>query len=248
MGRWSKLMASEFLWWLNAPGNLSWLDLGCGTGALSETIKKNNKPAQLYCVEPSPDFLAKAKERLDSKAEFLVGNATSIPVANQNVDIIVSGLALNFFPDLPAAFTEMKRVIKPNGSIAAYVWDYSGKMEFLRYFWDAAIEVDEKAKTLDEGVRFPICNPDKLKDAFEQAGLSNVQVDYLTVNTIFKDFDDFWNPFLGGQGPAPSYLASQSSYIVGKIRFNLAEKLPVDNNGSIKLVARAIAVRGVNKL
>ena len=141
----------------------------------------------------------------------------------------------------------MKRVLRPNGIIAAYVWDYSGKMEFLRRFWDAAAEVDEKAKTVDEGIRFSICNPDKLKNAFENAELSNVQTSYLTVDTIFKDFEDYWNPFLGGQGPAPSYLASESSYIVGKIRFELLQNLPVEMDGSIKLVARAIAVRGVYK-
>ena len=103
MGRWSKLMAPEFLNWLNAESNLSWLDLGCGTGALSEAIIKNNNPAQLYCVEPSADFLAKAKERLGNSAEFLVGTATNIPIADKKVDILVSGLALNFFPDLPGS-------------------------------------------------------------------------------------------------------------------------------------------------
>ena len=138
----------------------------------------------------------------------------------------------------------MKKVLRPNVIVAAYVYDYSDKMEFLRYFWDAAIMVDENAKSLDEGVRFPICDPDKLKEAFEQAGLSNIQTTYLTVETIFKDFEDYWNPFLGGQGPAPSYLGSQTSYIVGKIRFNLVERLPVESDGSIRLIARAIAVRG----
>jgi len=247
MGRWSKLIAPEFLHWLNVSINLSWLDLGCGTGALSEAIIKNNRPTQLYCVEPSADFLAKAKERLDSKAEFLIGTATNIPIADNKVDIVVSGLALNFFPDLSRAFEEMKRIIKPNSIIAAYVWDYSGKMEFLRHFWDAAAEVDEKAKTLDEGIRFPICNPEKLKNAFQDAGLSNIVVSYLTVDTIFKDFEDYWNPFLGGQGPAPSYLCSESSYVVGKIRFNLLQNLPAELDGSIKLLAGAIAVKGIYK-
>ena len=244
MGRWSRLMAPEFLKWLNLAKNLSWLDLGCGTGALSEAIIKNCKPAHLYCIEPSADFLAKAKERLGNKAECLIGTATNIPLPDNKVDIAVSGLALNFFPDLAAALAEMKRVIKPNGIIAAYVWDYSGKMEFLRRFWDAAAEVAEKTKGLDEGIRFPICNPDKLKSAFQDAELSNIETDYLTIETIFKDFEDYWNPFLGGQGPAPSYLASESSYIVGKIRFELQQNLPVEVDGSIRLLARAIAIRG----
>jgi ubiquinone/menaquinone biosynthesis C-methylase UbiE len=244
MGRWSKLIALVFLKRLNFPYNLSWLDIGCGTGALSEAIFRNYKPAYLCCVDPSAEFLEKAKEKKSFKADFLTGSASDLPLADNSFDIVVSGLALNFFPDLTAALSEMKRVLKKNGIIAAYVWDYAGRMEFLRLFWDAASEVDANAIKLDEGSRFPICNPDNLKREFGQAGLIDIETSSLDIDTVFTNFEDYWNPFLGGQGPAPGYLASVNKDVQDKIKSVLQKKLEVDSNGSIKLLARAIAVRG----
>lgn len=211
MGRWSNMMAPVFLRWLDFPSHKSWLEVGCGTGALSEEISIICDPEHLTCVDPSDEFLLKAKERNLQQTDFLIGTASSIPIDEDTFDITVSGLALNFFPDLDAAFTEFKRLLKPDGTIAAYVWDYSGKMEFLRIFWDSVCEIDEEAYNLDEGYRFPICNIERLQEEFKDFGLIDVQSSYLSINTIFKDFDDFWNPFLGGQGPAPGYLASLNS-------------------------------------
>ncbi len=132
MGRWSKLMAPEFLNWLNLPPTLTWLEIGCGTGALSETIFKYCRPSHLTCIDPSEKFLIQAKERLNNKGEFFVGSATDIPKDDNSIDAVVSGLALNFFPNLESAFTEMKRILKPGGLIAAYVWDYSDRMDLLK--------------------------------------------------------------------------------------------------------------------
>jgi SAM-dependent methyltransferase len=244
MGRWSKLTATLFLEWLHAPFNLSWLDLGCGTGALSEAINKTCKPSYLFCIDPSPEFLQKTEDRLSSSAHFAVGSASNIPVGDDTFAILVSGLALNFFPDVDKALSEMKRVVKINGIIAAYVWDYAGRMDFLRIFWDAASEVDANARQLDEGVRFPICNASALETAFQKAGLTNVQTGDLDTLTVFKNFEDYWNPFLGGQGPAGSYLVSIDKNLQIGIKENLRKRLPAEADGSIKLLARAIAVRG----
>ena len=245
MGRWSKLMAPVFLKWLNFPHTMTWLDMGCGTGALSEAIFQNYKPSYLCCVDPSAEFLEKAKEKNSFIGDFLVGDASSIPVANDTFDIVVSGLALNFFPDLSSALIEIKRVLKKNGTIAAYVWDYSGRMDFLRFFWDAACQVDVNAAMLDEGIRFPVCNADNLKDAFQEADLNNIETSNLNIYTVFKNFDDYWNPFLGGQGPAPSYLALLNEDLKTRLKNILLKKLPIVPDGSITLLARAIAVRGV---
>jgi len=244
MGRWSKLIAPEFLNWLNLSYSFSWLDLGCGTGALSEAIYLQRKPASLLSIDPSSEFLEKAKERLSDKIDFAIGNASSIPQTDDKFDVVVSGLALNFFPDLNSAFSEIKRVLKTNGIMAAYVWDYAGRMDFLRLFWDSASEVNPNAKKYDEGVRFPICNIDNLKNTFLQAGLTNIEATYLDVYTVFENFEDYWNPFLGGQGPAPTYLASLADDLQTEIKNILIKKLPVESDGSIKLLARAIAVRG----
>ncbi len=245
MGRWSKLMASEFLSWLNMPSLSSCLEIGCGTGALSEAIYKYSEPKQFCSIDPSEGFINKAKERLQGKGEFIVGNVSELPFENNVFDIIVSGITLNFFPDLEGALAEMKRVSKPKGVIAAYVWDYADRMDFLRLFWDAAYQINPDSHKLDEGIRFPICNTDNLRSAFLEAGLSDIETTYLDINTIFRNFEDYWNPFLGGQGPAPSYLASLNEDLQEKLKNNIHRKLVIKSDGSIKLLARAIAIRGI---
>ena len=140
------------------PHQSSCLEIGCGTGALSEAIFKHSNPRHFCGVDHSDGFIIKAIHRLQVKGEFIVGNVSELPFDNDVYEIIVSGLALNFFPDLEVALAEMKRVSKPKGIIAAYVWDYFGRMDLLRYFLDAVISVDPKSQHLDEGIRFPICN------------------------------------------------------------------------------------------
>ena len=238
-------MAPLFLDWLHLPAGLSWLDIGCGTGALSEAISHRCKPAYLCCVDPSTEFLAKAKEKISGDADLLQGSASRIPAADGRFDVVVSALALNFFPDLTVAFSEMKRVLKNNGIIAAYVWDYADRMEFLRLFWDAAKEVDPNAVNFDEGIRFPICNANNLKSTFEQMGLTRIETSNLDVNIEFINFADYWDPFLGGQGPAPGYLSSLDKDLQNDLNNALHKKLPVRENGTIILLARAIAVRGI---
>ena len=237
-------MAPLFLEWLNVSYNLSWLDLGCGTGALSEAIYRHCKPAKLSCIDPSAEFLEKTKERLPAEADFTIGSASNIPKEDNAFDLVVSGLALNFFPDLTSAFSEMKRVSKTRGTIALYVWDYAGRMDMLRIFWDAAYEVDPASHRLDEGIRFPICNIDNLRDEFQSAGLTHIQTTYLDLPTVFTSFEDYWNPFLGGQGPAPGYLVSLNENLRQEFKTNLYKRLPIESDGSINLLARAIAIRG----
>lgn len=244
MGRWSRKMAPVFVRWLGGAPGLSWLDVGCGTGALGEAICHDSDPRHLYCIDPSAEFLQKARQKESIQADFRQGTASAIPLADHSVDVVVSGLALNFFPDLPAALQEMKRVANDRGTIAAYVWDYAGRMDFLRVFWDAACACDPAACALDEGRRFPICHPDTLAAAFSQAGLTGIETALLDIDTVFFNFDDFWNPFLGGQGPAPGYLAAAGPAIRDQIRASLQEKLDPGPGQPVRLLARAIAVRG----
>lgn len=247
MGRWSKLMAPVFLNWLHLPNGLRWLDLGCGTGALCEAIFKNCHPLSLTAIDPSPEFLEKAKKKLPGTGNFSLGSASNIPERDDAFDVVVSGLAMNFFPDLEISLAEMKRVLKAGGTMAAYVWDYADRMDFLRIFWDTACEMDAGAKKLDEGVRFKLCNRMALEKAFRNSGLFNVETEFLDIETRFKDFDDYWAPFLGGQGPAPGYLASLDKMKQEEFRSAIQEKLPVQPDGSISLLARSIAVRGIFK-
>jgi SAM-dependent methyltransferase len=232
-----------FLSWLKIPAGRRWLDVGCGTGALCATIVDRCSPSSVAGVEPSEGFLTTAKENLAGRAALHQGSATAIPLDDASVDVAVSGLVLNFVPDPPAALLEMARVTSKGGTIAAYVWDYAARMELMRFFWDAAVELDPEAAKLDEGARFPLCRPEALERLFAGAELQEVDVKPIDISTSFSDFDDYWRPFLGGQGPAPAYAMSLGETARARLRDRIRERLPTEANGSIPLTARAWAAR-----
>ena len=247
VGRWSRKIAPLFLAWLDQPVGQRWLDVGCGTGALSGAILDHCTPSSLVGVEPSEAFLKVAVENLAGQASFLAGNAAALPLEGGACDVVVSGLVLNFVPALPAAIVEMMRVTVEGGTIAAYVWDYGDGMEIIKYFWEAAASLDSSAAQLHEGNRFLVCNPAALKSAFEDAGLAEVGTTPLDVIADFADFDEYWQPFLGGQGPAPAYAMSLPEGQRAALRAMLKSALPPATGGVISLRARAWAVRGATR-
>jgi SAM-dependent methyltransferase len=245
VGRWSRLVGREFLARLDARAGLDWLDVGCGTGALTETAADHCAPKRLVGIDPPAGFLDFARRRLGTAgAELRQADARSLPFAAAEFDRVVSGLVLNFVPDQQRAAAEMARVVRPGGEVALYVWDYPGKMELMRHFWDAAIALDPCAHDLDEGRRFPVCRPEPLQALFEAAGLAQVETRAIEVPTVFRDFDDYWTPFLSGQAPAPGYCMSLGEEARAVLRERLRKSLPARPDGSIHLVARAWAVRG----
>jgi len=246
VGRWSRRLAPEFLAWLDIPAGKRWLDIGCGTGALSQTILANTQPASVAGVDPSEGFLAFARTRVP-QAEFRVGDAQALTFEDGSFDAAVSGLVLNFVPDSAKAAGEMRRVVRTGGTAAAYVWDYAGEMQLMRRFWDAAAAVDPAARALDEGPRFPLCQPDALRALWAATGLEDIQARIIDVPTVFKDFNDYWSPFLGGQGPAPTYCMSLAEDHRERLRRHLRDTLPIESDGSIRLIARAFAVRGTKR-
>ena len=239
VGRWSRRVAPAFLKWLAIPPGRRWLDVGCGTGALSAAILEHGAPATVTGVDPSDGFLKSAAKNLAGKASLHPGSAAALPLDAASVDVVVSGLALNFVPDPAAGLREMARVCVPGGTIGAYVWDYAGKMQLMRHFWDAAAALDPRAAALDEGARFPLCNPDALRELFTRAGLRQIDVTAIDIATRFESFDDYWSPFLGGQGPAPAYVMSLDEAARTRLRSRLQDSLA----GSLSLIARAWAVR-----
>ena len=245
VGRWSRLVAREFLAWLAVPTGRRWLDVGCGTGALTEAILQAAAPAEVVGIDPSDGFVAYAREHVrDERARFKVADARSLPFVDGRFDAVASGLVLNFVPDPQQAMVEMARVARPGGTVAAYVWDYAGEMQLMRHFWDAAVALDPDARDLDEGQRFPLCRPEPLERLFRDAGAEDVAVRAIDVPTVFRDFDDYWSPFLGGQGPAPSYAMSLSEERRTALRERIRADLPIAADGSIHLIARAWAARG----
>ena len=117
-------------------------------------------------------------------------------------------------------------------------------MRMLRIFFDAAIALDPAASERDEGVRFPICRPERLAELFNAAGLHEVQTRALEFTMQFRDFDDYWQPFHGVQGPAPGYLASLPPERQLELEREVQNRLPINSDGSIQLAARAWAVKG----
>ena len=245
IGRWSRLVAREFVDWLAQPAGLRWLDVGCGTGILTGTILDRSDPAFIVGVDPSQPFVDHARQAVaDPRVTFRVGSAELTGCDDASVDAVVAGLVFNFVPDLGAALAEAQRVVGPGGTVAGYVWDYAAGMQLLRRFFDAAIALDHGMRAHDEGVRFPITHEGQLAAAFEAAGLVDVDHRPIEVPTVFRDFDDLWTPFLRGTGPAPAYVASLDEPARTALRDGLRASLSEEPDGTIQLTARAWAVRG----
>ena len=243
VGRWSRQVAPLFLNWLRVPAGRRWLDIGCGTGALCAAILDACAPSSVVGVEPSEGFLEFARRQLAGRATLYRGSATAIPLEDASVDVAVSGLVLNFVPDPPAALAEMARVTGNGGIIAAYVWDYAGKMELMQLFWDAAVKLDPSIAQMDEGVRFPLCRPEALTELFAAARLEQIEVTAIDIATPFLNFEDYWLPFLGGQGSAPTYAMSLDESARVRLRESIKDRIPVRPDGSIAMMARAWTVR-----
>jgi SAM-dependent methyltransferase len=245
VGRWSRRVAEVFLRWLDVPAGQRWLDVGCGTGALTASVLAGAEPAEVVGVDPAEEFLATARAGIaDPRSTFHSGDARSLPLPDDRVDVVVSALALNFVPDPARAAAEFARVTAPGGVVAAYVWDYAEGMAMMRHFWDAATDLDPAAAELDEGRRFSLCRPRPLHELWTDAGLHRVAVRPIEIPTVFTDFDDYWTPFLGGQGPAPGYTMSLTEDRRHALRDRLRARLPSNSDGFIPLTATAWAVRG----
>ncbi|NTW45181.1 MAG: methyltransferase domain-containing protein, partial [Anaerolineaceae bacterium] len=171
--------------------------------------------------------------------------AQTLGLQSKTMDAVVSGLVLNFIPEPEAAITEMMRVTKYGGKIGAFVWDYANGMQFLRYFWDAAIIVDKDAAAFDEGSRFPVCQNGQLAKIFQVAGIQQIEEKAIEIKTEFRNFDDYWQPFLENVGAAPSYLKRLGTKEKQRLEDLLSNTLPTTQNGSISLSARAWAVKGI---
>jgi SAM-dependent methyltransferase len=246
VGRWSRVVAKRFLDWLAPAPDREWIDVGCGTGALSGAILDRTEPKSLLGIDPSPVFVSYAHDSIsDPRARFTVGDARDLPVDGDRFDHVVSGLALNFVPDTGRALEGMGRVARSGGTIAAYVWDYSERMQMMRYFWKVATDLHPEARALDEAARFEdVCNPEGLTRLWNEANLGDVEVAPIEIDTVFENFQDYWGPFLGGQGPAPTFAMSLSQQERERLARELEAALPTENTGRIPLKARAWAVRG----
>jgi SAM-dependent methyltransferase len=212
---------------------------------LAVTILAACEPAVVYGIDNGEAFLALARQRIaDPRVRWERGDAADLPWDAGISDVTVSGLVLNFIGDPERTMREKIRVTRAGGLVAGYVWDYAAGMQMMRYFWDVAKEVSPQDGWLDQAERNPLCQPGSLVELFEKAGLEAVEVRGIDIPTVFESFEDYWEPFLGGTGAAPSYLARVGKEVGERIRHGLLERLPINGDGQIELRARAWAVRG----
>jgi len=245
MGRWSRMVAGKFLTWLDAPTNADWLELGCGTGALTSTVLRQCSPRSILATDASEDFIAHTRQALvDPRLDFRTASAEALPADDASVDVVTSGLVFNFVHERPAALCEMLRVLRPGGLLSFYVWDYpGGGVGFIDAFWKAAASLDPEAAELDEGLRFPFCSADGLAALCAEAGIDDPDIAQIEIKTDFPDFEAFWHPFTLGSGPAPGYCLSLPAGRRVALKALLKKSIGHDGVGGLRARAWAVKAR-----
>lgn len=243
-GRWSRKIAPEFVAWLNVDEDREWLDVGCGAGALLQAILEKKRPKRVVGCDRSEDALAAARLAFGARVDFVRAPCESMPFPDRDFDAVASALLLNLLTNPDRAMKEMVRVIRPSGVIAAYVWDFGEGMQMMRTFWDAAIAIDARAVDRDQAKKFTITNERSLTALLERSGIELIHTRAFEVPTVFRDFDDFWEPLVSGEGSIPDFAKSLEPEKLRALRDRLLASLPTRSDGSIPLIARAWAARG----
>ena len=243
VGRYGPALAAELLGWIGVDPEWRVLDVGSGPGPLTKALADAVGASNVAAAEPSEPFAQACRERVPG-ADVRDASAEDLPFADGSFDATLSQLVVNFLSDPPAGVKEMRRVTRPDGLIAASVWDYAGEMTMLRAFWDAAIETDPgRAESADEGRRMRYGRPDALAELWTGTGLLDVATDSIVVRAGYQDFEDLWIPFMAGIGPAGAYCASLSDTDRAELEDRYRRRLG-SPEGPFELSARAWVVRG----
>jgi len=246
MGRWSRQMAPQLVKVAAVGPNDSVLDIGSGTGALAFAVAEAAPSGRVTGVDRSSAYVRFAQSRaFTDRIRFVVGDAQALEFSGASFDRTLSLLVMSFIPDPAKALREMIRVTRPGGVVAAAVWDYGDGMQMLRLFWDEAVALDSAIAPRDER-NLPLCKRGELAALWQSHELDRVEEQPIAIELAFQSFDDYWQPFLGGQGPAGAYVASLPEARRAALEARLrARLLDGRSNGPITLPARAWAVKGV---
>jgi SAM-dependent methyltransferase len=248
MGRWSRRLADSFLDFAGVSNGEAVLDVGCGTGSLTFALLKRANVRSVKAVDLAPSFIEHARSRnKDAAVEFLVADACDLPFASSSFDRVLSLLCLHFIPDAHAAINQLVRVARPGGTVAAAVWDARGGFVAQRLFYDTAAMLDEQAVSARaQQLTRPLCRPGELENAWRAAGIRNVVATQLVTRMEYESFDDFWLPYLGGQGGAAAYVATLTEGQREILRESLRSAyLDGEINGPRSYAAVAWAVKGL---
>jgi SAM-dependent methyltransferase len=240
MGRYADRLAPLLIAFADVQPGETVLDVGCGPGSLTEALGAHVGAEHVAAVDPSKPFAAASAERVPA-ADVQVGMAESLPWPADTFDAALAQLVVNFMSDADAGVAEMRRVVRPGGTVASCTWDYSGGMTMLRTFWDAARALDSDAPDESRTLRFQ--DSADMRELWVRAGLGDVENDALVVEAAYRDFDDFWEPFTGGVGPAGGYCLSLDQDRRAALREECRRRLG-DPEGAFTLSATAWAVKG----
>lgn len=216
------------------PGDTA-IDVGCGPGALTGVLVGRLGTDAVYACDPSPTFCDECALRHPG-VSIKQGRAEAIPFEAGTFDHAMAQLVLHFVSDPEAAAREMERVVRPGGRVAACVWDYENGMEMLRAFWDAAVSVDAEAPDEAGAPRFG--QPGEIAKLFASAQLDRIEESTLNVASTYASFEELWNGFLAGVGPAGSYCVSLPDTARDRLRSALFTRLG-SPQGSFTLGAAA---------
>jgi SAM-dependent methyltransferase len=240
VGRYGPALARAHARLLDLRKKQDVLEVGCGTGALTQVLASVVGEEHVTGVEPSEPFAEECRRRVPG-ADIRVAAVEDLPAFDRQFAVATSQLVLNFVADADAALRSMSRAVRAGGTVAAVVWDYRGGMRLLRAFWDAALELDRRAP--DEGRTMPHCTPSGLRALWLRAGLVTVRTAEVVVDAHYDDFDDLWAPIPAGVGPAGAYYASLEPERREDLRTRFFARLG-SPEGPFTLAARAWFVRG----
>lgn len=241
-GQWSQVAGEIFVDWLAPKPGLRWLDVGCGNGAFTEVLLRRCTPSQIHAIDPSEGLLATARQRLADKAvEIQQGSAEALPYDDDAFDAATMALVINFVPEPDKAVSEMARVVKSGGSVSTYIWDMTGggfTMEPVR----------EALKQMGISSSMPgaeVTNMKNLRDAWERAGLNDVDATRIDIRLIYDDFDDFWDSNMGISNSVSNIVKKLSLSDVEILKGLLRKSLPINQRGQISYGAHVNAVKGL---
>jgi len=242
MGVWSRLVGEDFVDWLAPAAGLRWIDVGCGNGAFTELLVERCAPSEIVGVDPSEGQLAFARARHRAGiAEFVQGDATVLPVDDHSFDAAVMALVIFFVPEPAKGVAEMVRVVKPGGTISAYVWDLLEPGGFPM----AALQEEMRSSGIQ-----PLLPPsaevsrmDALRSLWLDAGLTDVATREITVSRTFEDFDDFWGSVEIAIGMTQATRDMSDSDKAG-LKARMRIRVRSDSSGRITYSSRANAVTG----
>jgi len=242
MGRWSRLAGEAFLNWLDVPGNLRWLDVGCGNGAFTETLIARCSPGEVIAVDPSEGQLAYARTRSGAKsAEFRIGDAQALPFGDARFDIAAMALVITFLSDPGKAVSEMARVVRPGGWVCTYMWDIPGGGTPTHPVY-RAMESLGMPSPRPPGAE--VSDRDAMQALWQDAGLQSIETRVIRIPIVYSDFDDFWNSNSVPVGPQGKAIEKMPPTIREQLRARLREQLPIGSDGRIAYEAFANAVKG----